>query len=109
MLESARPKKPKKSLLEKISKNENSIKNLWLSLCLIGNLWQAVQVCINYFSYDIVTTVSITFPSTFIAPAMTTCFYVVNMVVWHRAELRWPDIRDRMDMKNYSSDAFVKQ
>lgn len=74
-------KQKKSSVIEELHGKHNSMRNAWIVLCLVGNMYQAIEVCANYFSYGIVTTVAITFPEKFMAPALTLCFYAVNMVI----------------------------
>ena len=60
---------------------------LYVSLCFIGCSYQLVEVFRSYFSFNIISTVIIEFPSEINIPSFTTCF-------------RYPDV---MDLKRFNS------
>ena len=95
--------KPKLSRKEKSARTHLFWRTFWIGLCIIGNAWQAILVCSSYFGYDIVTTVTVAFPSEFPAPSMTVCFYVVTMIKWAIADKKYPDLRERMGKFHDSS------
>lgn len=73
-------KRHKRDIFTWLYNNHKNFRLAWIVICIVGNVWQAWLILATYFSYEIVTTLSIGYPSKFEAPSITICFYVVNTV-----------------------------
>lgn len=94
----------KTPLLDRIANQRRNIHNVFLAGCIAGNMWQAYLICATYFAYDIVTAVSVSFPSEFIAPSVTVCFYVLTLIDWRKADVAFPNLRKDMGVDNITGD-----
>ena len=65
---------------------------LFLLLCLSGLLYQVQHLCNLYFSYDIITEVSVSFPVSFVPPALSLCFYIPMLIKWNETIEQYPSL-----------------
>ncbi|KAI1291716.1 hypothetical protein HDE_07620 [Halotydeus destructor] len=74
----------------------SKLRVLWLSLCVIGNTYQAYTLVRTYLQREVATQVYIQFPETFEPPATTACFSLISMVKLDMAVARWPGLEARL-------------
>lgn len=51
------------------------IKAVWFLICLSGNIYQVGKIANDFFQYQIVTTINVNYPETFILPALSVCLF----------------------------------
>ena len=78
------------------------LKDLWLIICIAGNVYQVTQISELYFNYDVVTIVKIDFPRTFRLPSFTICLYTTDIVKWSEAMKIRPRLMEQFAADNIS-------
>lgn len=80
------------------------LKLIWFCVCFSGNLYQIGQISDDFFRYQIVTTVNINFPDSFVAPAPSLCLYEVDIVDWKKLLILKPDVKERLNDSSLSNE-----
>lgn len=75
---------PRVTVLEHLNEWRRKINLAYLILCILGNAVQATWICKNYLAYDVLTAVDVAFPSTFVAPSASFCFFTITMINWDK-------------------------
>lgn len=67
-------------------------------------MYQIGQISNQFFQYEIVTTVNLNFPDIFTAPAMSVCFYEIEIVDWDKMEKFKPTIKEDLNISQLSDN-----
>ena len=76
----------------------------WFAICFTGNMYQIGQISDQFFKYEITTTISVNFPSKFIAPAINFCFNEVELVDWDKVVAIKPTIKEELNLSSLSNE-----
>lgn len=79
-------------------------KFLWLCVCFAGVAYQFTWLGEGYFRYDINTNVQIQLPKKIACPVVTMCFNYLAFVRWHEVFARWPEVREKLRLRQVSAD-----
>lgn len=82
----------------------STFKLIWFFICFVGNMYQIGQISNQFFRYEIVTTVNLNFPDIFTAPAISVCFYEIEIVNWDRMESIKPNIKEDLNISQLSEN-----
>lgn len=85
------------------------LKFFWFTICAIGNLFQIGEITDQFFKYEIVTTINVNFPDTFTAPAISSCFYQVELVDWSKLLGLKPRIKEQINMSSSSIEEIIEE
>ena len=80
------------------------LKVIWFIFCLSGNLYQIAEIASDFFSYQIVTTINVNFPETFLAPAMGVCLYEIQIADLDKLEAVRPTFKEDLNMSSWTND-----
>lgn len=76
--------------------NEKTLRWCLILFCVLCNAAQVFQLCSTYFQYDISTKVSIEYPEFLRPPALSLCFYLLQVVDWAKASSIHPSGVDKV-------------
>lgn len=84
-------------------------KTIWFAVCFIGNVFQIVKISDQFFKYEIVTTISVSFPDIFVAPAISVCFFEIELVDWDKLILIKPNVKQQLNMSSLSNEEITQK
>lgn len=74
------------------------LKLIWFIACFTGSIYQIGQTSDQFLKYETVTTISIKFPDIFIAPAISDCFFEVELIEWEKLIELKPKIKKDLNI-----------
>lgn len=78
------------------------LKDAWLVICILGNVYQVIQISELFFRYDAVTIVNIDFPVHFKSSAFTICLYTIDIIRWPEVLEQRPELKRQLAADNVS-------
>lgn len=79
-------------------------KLVWLAICSVGNFYQIGEISDQFFKYDIVSAVTVSFPDVFIAPAISVCLNEIELVDMNKFEEINPSIKEQFNFTTLTDE-----
>lgn len=86
-----------------------AINVLWFSVCMIGNVYQIVQVSNLYLLYHMSTAVTVDFPRLFSPPSVHVCFYTLELIKWEDIFDKNPFLRSVLNISQDESIEMIEE
>ena len=80
----------------------NRSKTFWTVICFIGCLFQVYELTNIFFSYEVITAVTIRRVTNFTPPALSMCFPIISVMKWEEAFQKFPWIYSTYGYANAS-------